>query len=217
MKQQGLNAVRLRLFLIIALFLITAVGIGLFTLGYRQLSEFSKETQAVAEQASASNSSLQKLVNTEKILEEKSDVVDRASLIVAESQSYVYQDQIISDLNRFAKEANISINNITFNEKTTATTGASAAPAQQPTATADPATGGATTTTGGSPGGVSSVTATITLNNPIPYPSMLKFIYLVEKSLFKMRISSLSLSHASDGESANAVNSNALTVEVYVR
>lgn len=205
-----LTPTTLRIVLIAALLLLAALGTGLFMVGYGQVKDYAADAQKTAAEASASNSSLQDLIATKQELEQDSDTVNRAAQIVAQSQSYKYQDQIITDIARFTSEAGLSVTNISFTDtKTTsvpATTGTAA---------------GTTTPEGGvvgaAPAGVKSVTATVTLKNPVEYEKMLNFIHLIEQSLFRMQISQISLSRSTDANNPNLVSSDVLTIEVFIR
>jgi hypothetical protein len=188
--------------------LVVLAGV-LFALGYQKIKEYSALTRTVSAQAQASNSSVQNLVNVKKQLESDADVIQRASLIVSESKSYLYQDQIIQDINRFAGNAGITITNITFSDAGTAGATASAAPSATQ--------GAATQPTTSTPAGVKTTTATVTVKNPVDYNKMLVFIHSIEESLFKMRISQVTLSKPTDAKSPNDVTSDVFTIEVYLR
>jgi hypothetical protein len=192
------------------------LGIALFMIGYQKIKEFSASTRTTAAQAQASDSSVQNLVKVKKQLEADADVIQRASLIVSESKSYVYQDQIIQDINRFAGNAGITVTNISFSDVGTAGTVASAAPAAAPAAAAG-ATGATAPTGTATPAGVKTTTATVTVKNPVDYNKMLLFIHSIEDSLFKMRISQVTLSKPTDANSPNDVTSDVFTIEVYLR
>lgn len=215
MKSNGLTPIRLRLILAVLLILLSAAAVGVFMVGYNQIKLHASTAQDVAAKAQASQSSLDNLRTTKKLLEENKSAVARADQLVSQSKSYVYQDQIISDINRYASEAGLSITNITF-------TDAKTTPVSAPTTTA---TSGATSaggaspslTTAASPAGVKSMTATVTLKNPVDYNNILTFIHLLEESLFKMQVSEIGLSRSSDQNKPDGVSSDVLTIEVYVR
>lgn len=203
MKLNNLTPVKLRLVLISALLLLIALGIAAFILGNRMLAGVAQSSQEAVAKAEASNSSLQNLIETERRLKELSSTVDRADKLVSESKRYLYQDQIIKDINAYANEAGLKITNITFTDaKTTAVSGAAA-----------PAVGGG----GAAPGGVKSTTATVTLDTPIKYKSMLTFIHLIEQSLFRMQVSQIGISKGNESDGPDSVVSDILTIEVYVR
>lgn len=200
MKKSALTPTRLRIVLSVVLLLLAAAGVGVFTLGYKQLSQHVANAQQVATEAEASRSSLQNLMATKKFLADNQDVIARADRLVSQSKSYYYQDQMINDINAYAEKAGVKIANISFEDtkETTVTVGAAATPG-----------------TGTTPVGVKSRTATISVANPINYDAMLSFIHLIEQSLFRMQVLRVGMSQSS--ESPNQISSDAFTIEVYVR
>jgi hypothetical protein len=204
MKELNISASRFRLILICSLFLIALAGTGIFWYTDDMLKNFAIEVNHTSVDASASRDDIQTLQRLQKELADNKDVVDKASSIVAESKSYQYQNQIIQDLNGYAAQAGITIVDMKFPDDTSgATTPQGSTSATQP---------GANTTK--KIDGVKSVTADITLKNPVNYNSLLKFIQSIEMNLTKMQISKVSLSK--DTNSSNVI-SDALTVQVYVR
>lgn len=211
MKTTHLTPVRLRLILVGCLLLLIAIGITLFIVGNGMIRKYSQEAQAVAATAEAGGTTVQDLQKTKLLLSQNADTVKRASQIVAESTSYVYQDQIINDINNFATSAGLVVTSITFADTKVAATAATPAP------TAGATTPGTAAATPAAPTGVKSTTASVTLRNPVDYGALLKFIHSVQSGLFKMRISEVSLSPASGSKNSNEVTSNVLNIEVYIR
>lgn len=197
--KKQLTAVILRIILTSILILLIATAIGVFIFGYQQLQESGRLAAEASAEASASNDELRELVAIEARLKKDQQVVERASQIVADSKSYQYQDQIITDLNNFANKAGLTITNINFSTDSTPTQSGSSATA--------PATASS---------GLKSTTATITLASPTRYRSLMTFAKLIEESLTRMRISSLSLSRDQSAGSDN-VQVGTISVEVYVR
>lgn len=207
MNARNLTPTRLRLILIGSMVLMVAIAVGVFMIGYKQIADYSVASRAVAAKAQASYSSLQDLEAAKKELATDADVVQRASLIVSESTSYHYQDQIIQDINRFATDSGVSVTSISF--------GASGATSSSGTAVA-----ASTTPPAGAvapPSGVKTTTASVTVKNPVDYTKMLNFIHSIENSLFKMRISQVTLSKSADAKGSNDVTSDVLNIEVYVK
>lgn len=204
MKSASLTPTKLRLILAILLVMLTGAGVGVFTIGYRILTDFSQSSRSLASQAQASNSSLQDLITTKKELEENADVVDRASRIVAQSRSYEYQDIANTILPSYAAQAGLTITSISFanSQQTSATT---------PSGTA---TAAAVMT---APSGVKSMTITVALKNPVEYTRMLNFLHYIEQSLFIMHIKQVGLSKTADAKDDALVSSDILTIEVYIR
>lgn len=193
-----MTATRLRLILVSSLFVIAILEAGIFTFAYGQLSQTAVDASHTAVDATASENNLATLQKIEKILDQEKDVVNRASSIVADSQSYQYQDQIITDLNNFANKNGVSITNVDFSG------------GQAPASSSQTA---APTTT--APTGLKSTSVTVTLKTPVNYDNLLRFIEAVEQNLTKMQISKISLSKGS--ATGNDITSDALTIEVYIR
>ena len=207
-KKFTLTATNLRIILAVSLVAITAIGAGGFALVYNWLDGFAADASTVASQAAASESELQELSQTEKMLKTQHHAVERASKIAAESKSYQYQDQIINDLNDFARKAGITISDITFaDDNAKGGSSSSSSSSSSKTGTSLPAIAG-----------LKATTASVTVKNPVEYRKLLTFMYLVEQSLTKMRIANVDLSRSTaQGQPPDSITSNTLTIEVYLR
>lgn len=197
-RLRSITATQLRLILVIAMFLTAALStIGVWFVN-SQLKNYAVEVSHVSADAAASRSNLQNLQTLEKRLADDQAIIQKTSSIVAESQSYLYQDQIITDINNYAAKAGISITDINFGIGTTTAPAQGSAPATPST----PA-----------PSGVKSVSVSITLKNPVNYTNLLKLVKSIEQNLTKMQISRINLSKDTSG----GVTSDVLTLQVYVR
>ena len=193
MKKHQLTATTVRIILSASLVAITAIALTLFSLADHQLQQVATDVSHVVVDANASRNNLTTLESIKKELAAEHDVVTRASDIVADSKSYQYQDQIVTDLNGYAGKAGIEITNIDF----------SASKSTAPV-----------TVTPTAPTGVKSTTVSVTLKNPVNYDNLLRFIESVEQNLTKMQISKVSLSR---GTAGSDVTSDVLAIEVYIR
>lgn len=180
----------------VSLFLIAIVATGVFVLITDRLRDTATEASHILAQANNSQNDIQILQRIEDELKKNKDVAERASSIVADSQSYQYQDQIIKDLTDYATRSGITITNFDFGTTKSTTTGT---PSPTPTEQ--------------TPAGVKSTSVSITLKNPVSYEKILRFIHSIEQNLTKMQISKVGLSKESGGN----ITSDALTIEVYVR
>lgn len=210
-KKFTLTATNLRIILAVSLVVITAIGASGFAFAYNWLDGFAADASTVASQAAASESELQELSQTEKMLKTQHHAVERASKIAAESKSYQYQDQIINDLNDFARKAGITISDITFADDNakggSSSSSSSSSSISNKTGTSLPAIAG-----------LKATTASVTVKNPVEYRKLLTFMYLVEQSLTKMRIANVDLSRSTaQGQAPDSITSNTLTIEVYLR
>lgn len=215
------SATRLRTFLFIAMGLTIAAIAALVVYSVQYLDKYAAEVNQTVYESTTSDERLAAVRRQVESLKENESAVKRASQIVADSQSYIYQDVIIRDLQFFANKAGIRIVNFDF---ATQAAEDSSTPAPTPAA---PTPGGAIDGDpgmAGPPGTESlppaasqlkSTTVNIALANPVDYRSLLQFINYIEQNLTKMQISSVSLSRASDDDSK--VTSDSLTIEVYIR
>ena len=207
-KKFTLTATNLRIILAVSLVAITAIGAGGFALAYNWLDGFAADASTVASQAAASESELQELSQTEKMLKTQHHAVERASKIAAESKSYQYQDQIINDLNDFARKAGITIADITFTDNN----------AKGSSSSSSSSSSNKTGTSLTAIAGLKANTDSVTVKNPVEYRKLLTFMYLVEQSLTKMRIANVDLSRSTaQGQPPDSITSNTLTIEVYLR
>ncbi len=202
--RKPLTATALRLILTGSLLLIAGITAGGFYFFNSQLQTVASSVSRASADARASQDNLQTLQKIQKDLRQNQDVVQRATSIVAESQSYRYQDQIVTDLNGYATRAGISIVTIDFS-----VAGGSASTALGGAKAATPAP----TTTTPAPAGAKATSASITINSPVDYYSLLRFIRSIEQNLTKMQISKVALTK---GTSGSSVTSEAFTIEVYI-
>jgi hypothetical protein len=197
-----ISPVKLRLVLVLILCLLVAIGITAFSFGRSIVEAHARSSQKTAAEARASSSDLDYLKGMKQLLVEKSATVQKTDRLVSESKQYVYQDKIIDDITQYANDAGLQVTNIGFSDIKAAST-ASASPANSNAQSQGPV-----------PANVKSRTATVTLANPVDYYKMLNFIHSIEQGLFRMRISTIGLSHTVDG---SGVASDVLTIEVFVK
>ena len=218
------TAVRFRLVMSIAIGLLLAATVAIAFFGLQLLGSRAVEVSQVVYEADNSEQKLNSIRSLRAEMESQPDAVDRARQIVAESQSYSYQNLIVKDIASMANRAGVEITNYTFSEPGAESAGGAATPAPSPTPTpeagsADPAATPGAAGAEGTPATTAqstlkSISFDITLKTPVEYTRLLKFIHYVEQNPTKMQISTLTLSK---GESSQSVGIDALTIEVYVR
>lgn len=205
MKAPSFTATGLRLTLSISLFVIVIVTGVLFYFIDRQLENVATDVSHTVIDANASQNTVQTLQKIQRELADDKDIITKANSIVADSQSYQYQDQIVSDLNRYAGASGIVITNIDFSATTSGTGSTSTNKTQTTPGTAAPTT----------PTGVKSTSVAVTMKNPIGYSNFLKFLRSIEDNLTKMQVQKISLSKGTGSNSD--ISSDVLTIQVYVR
>ncbi len=170
---------------------------------YTSLKSTADEVAKVKAEASATDLELQRLKALEQELKQYSGAMEKSQQIVAESQSYQYQNQIISDLTSYAGKAGLSITSFNFQSQSS----------QASTSTSSSNTAASTSTAAGSAPGPKTVQVSIQLGENPRYQNILQFIRLIEQNLTRMQISEVSLARG-EGDS---VNTQLLNIEVYVR
>lgn len=183
-----------------ATLLLTAILVGVgFYLAQSTLNDFAKSVSNQIADSNASDSKIQTLQRLKQELAKREDVAQRTASIVADSKSYEYQDQIISDLSAYARDAQLSIAEFNFTGTTPPKAGVGA--------TATPAAP--------APAGLKSTSVSVILRTPVSYVSLLRFINSIEQNLTKMQLERISLVRSDD--SPDAVSSEAFVIEVYIR
>jgi len=192
-----ISAVRLRMILVATLFILTAGAATVVYLANQSLSQAADDTSKAVADAEASQNNLQDLQQIQKALNDRQDIVKRADNIVANSQNYQYQNQIINDLKKYADIVGISLVNIDFSTSNSGSTTSGATPAAKSTPV---------------PAGVKTATINVTVKNPTSYPKLLTFMKAIEENLTKMQIARINLT-----QDATGTSSDVLSITVYVR
>lgn len=199
------NAKALLIVLAAMMLVLLTIGIGGFLLMISQLEAYAAETTRLETEASAGEANLNVLQSLTATIEREREVIDKTHKIVAESQSYQYQDEIIKDLGEYANQSGLTITGYIFTSDAAPTVGgATPAPAAP-----DPSVAAV----GGLPGGVKSTTVDVSLKTPAPYINIMKFVQKIEQNVTKMQIASLALSNSEGGQ----VDLPSLQIQVYIR
>jgi hypothetical protein len=199
----GMTAPKLRGILTIGIIVWIAVGAGAFWFFHKSLGEYAVEVKKVSAEASLSNENLATLQSLEKQLTDSRSSVERARSIVAASRQYEYQDQIVSDINRYARLSGVTVASYVFSDPNTKIP----APAAGTTGTTPAPTAAV-------PAGLKSTSVSIALKSPTRYESLMQFIHAIEQNLTKMQLSGVALTKDAN---SNGVTANSLTIEVYIR
>lgn len=199
MKSIRLTPITLRWVLVIIMVLLTALSVGVFIVGREIIAKHALAAQQTAQAARASNSDIEYLQSMKTTLEKQEAAAEKTAKLISESERYMYQDKIISDITGYANAAGLSVMSIEFSDVKT-------------TGTANTAT--STAATVAPPANVKSRIASVTLTNPVDYMQLLTFLHSIEQGVFRMRVSSVGVSKAGEGK---GVNTDALTIEVFVR
>lgn len=189
--KQRLNAVNLKIILIILfVLLLGAVGAGTWWLkGVLHEFVLAKDHAQIDSELSALE--LEKLRFLQNELAEKSEIVDRANQIAASADNYRYQDQVINDVEVYAKRNGIVISGFTFGGESSQNQNQKA------------------------PAGTRLTPFSLTLSGPIEFTKFMQFLRDIENNLTKIQVTSLTL--APDPENLQMVTNPSLGLVVYLR
>lgn len=201
-NSKQLTPMAFRLLLTLSMFLLVAGCVATFLFLQSQLKSLALKTSQANSEANLSKGDLARLKELSEYLEKEKAAVNRVKNIVADTQSYQYQDQIIKDITLYAQKSGISVTGVNFQSSgqpaTTASGGGTTQ--QQPAATS---------------GGTNFTTAVINIKNPVQYRNVMQFLYYLENNLTRMQVTEVSLTKG-DG-SGQDVSINPLSVKVYTK
>lgn len=168
--------------------LLAGAGYGVYMM-HQKLSSYATEVNRLSIDSELNQQSIENAKKLRRILDENQENVTRAAAIVADTQYYQYQDQIVQDVTSYASASGLTV--LGFDFSTTGKTGKSRV------------------------SGVKTVVATVTLQNPVPYTNYIKLLKLIERNLTKMQVTQLDISN--DLKAPGTISSPVITLEVYVR
>ena len=204
-REKMTPAVTLRIVFALSLVLILVGMGGVVYFGYTMLQGTAEEVSKIQTEAKAVDAKVQNLARLEKEMEKYKDSVAKAQQLVAETQQYQYQNQIINDLTAYANKSGVGIAGFTF------TSGSAGAKSNSGSS----GTSGTNNSSGSNSAvGPKSMKVSVRLNEKTDYMALLRFMHLIEQNLTRMQIASVSMSKT---EGTGQVNTQTLEVEVYVR
>lgn len=204
-REKMTPAVTMRIVFALSLVLILVGMGGVVYFGYTMLQGTAEEVSKIQTEAKAVDAKVQNLARLEKEMEKYKDSVAKAQQLVAETQQYQYQNQIINDLTAYANKSGVGIAGFTF---TSGSAGAKLNSGSSGTSGTNNSSGST------SAAGPKSMKVSVRLNEKTDYMALLRFMHLIEQNLTRMQIASVSMSKT---EGTGQVNTQTLEVEVYVR
>lgn len=195
MKMPPLKSARMLKYAMIILIVITLVGIGyIFLLAKDVLTAKSVETDHARIDARLAEEEISRLKQLETQLKGDEATIEKTAKIVAESQSYTFQDQVIRDLTSYAEKSGVGIIMFDFGQKP------GEKPASVPGSTAN---------------SLNRTIVSIQLENNIPYRNLLTFVKSIEQNVTKMQLSGINFQPKKDDPTQ--IIGSTIKIEVYLR
>ena len=189
-SETGMKATTLTKILVGSILLIACLTIAASWRLQGWLGAQIETTNTMRYEASMSDSNLAKAKGLKTYIDSHREELEQASTIVAESQTYSYQNQIINDLTSYAAASGVSILEFNFPESSSNSKKAAA-------------------------GALKSISAEITLNEPLQYNNFIIFLKYIEQNRTKMQIADISIS--TNKENPRLIDSPTIGLEVYVK
>ena len=184
------QATMMRNFLAFILTVVIIAAVAGFYFGLQVIKDYSLEVTHTVADSSASAKNVDQLSVLKKQLADGKPLVAKAEKLFSTPGSY--QTQALKDISKYAGEAGVSISSIN---------------------SANPDTNGAASSLNPNGTGYSEV---VTLQNPVSYAKLLKFLDAIEGNLPKMQITGVSISRPLS-PSGDRVATDKITITVAVR
>jgi len=211
-----MSATKARIILSAFLFLILAgMGAGFYIIYSSFLKNAAQDIANIQSEAQSSDAKLQQLIQLESKMNDYRPISQRAKQVVIDSSNYQYQNRVISDLSRYAEQANVGITS--FNFKETADSGKQDSSSSQDKSDQTAETNSdenKASTTSSTPAGVKNVQVSVQLSKNVRFNNFLHFLYLIEQNLTRIQVMDLSFNRDT---STDSVSAQTLNLEVYVK
>lgn len=185
-KNKGAKATSTRNFLSFLMVIIVIVSAAGFYFGLQLIKTYATDVSHTVSDANASGKNIEKLSDLKIALAEREALVAKANTLFSTPE--FYQAQTLNDIKKYATNSGVVVTNIEFDK-------------------VEVAAGSATPPT-------TNLPITVTLQSPVAYNSLLKFLDAVEGNLPKMQVTGVSLGRAGTGDS---VTTDKITMTVSTR
>lgn len=202
----SMTAARLRLILIVVIFLVIAAVAGGFLFAHRSLTGYAAQISQLNADADSGDQNIATLRTLENRLDMERATIESARSVVADNATFA--ERVVSDITRIAAQSGVTITSLEYVDSGTPSSGSSAAPAPTPTTPSAP--GQATTT---APTGINKKSISVAVESPIDYTKLMTFIRNIEANRLKLQISTVSLTK----EDGNKVGTQSFSIGAYVR
>ncbi|MEO5691414.1 MAG: hypothetical protein ABIQ64_04460 [Candidatus Saccharimonadales bacterium] len=192
MGNSKMTAITLQFGLIALIVLLVGGIIGIFFLAQTVMSQKALSTDHYRTDAELAQEEIVRLQQLKSILKNDQGTIEKTARIVAQSQQYQFQDQVINDVTSYAKRNNIEVLSFDFGLK--------------PGAAAQDPTSGSTQ---------QKTIVKVQLSNDIPYDSFLRFLKSLEQNITKMQLTGIALQP--NVTQPNLILAPTIELEVFLR
>jgi len=196
----GMTAQRLRIVLFFIMVLIMVAAVVGFTIVQKNLADYATSISKLNADAQSGDKDIRTLQELKSRLAAQQDLIQKTRSVVGDPSTYA--DTVIRDITRIGAESGVPVKSILFAGDTVA----EVAPQSTPTSTVAPSTTFSSST-------VTKKTVTVSIQSPLSYTSLMKFLSGIESNDLRMRVAKVTMTK----DKGNDVGTQDLSIEVYVR
>jgi len=195
-----MTAQRLRIVLFFIMVLIMVAAVVGFTIVQKNLADYATSISKLNADAQSGDKDIRTLQELKSRLAAQQDLIQKTRSVVGDPSTYA--DTVIRDITRIGAESGVPVKSILFAGDTVA----EVAPQSTPTSTVAPSTTFSSST-------VTKKTVTVSIQSPLSYTSLMKFLSGIESNDLRMRVAKVTMTK----DKGNDVGTQDLSIEVYVR
>lgn len=201
----GMTAKRLRLTLIIAMFLIIAALAGGFVFAQKNLKGYASQISQLNADANSGDQSISTLKQIETRLDQEQGTMEAARSVIADNATFA--EQVVSDVTRIAAQSGVTITSLEYVDSSA--TGTAGTPATTAPVAAVPTQPGVSA----APAGVTNKSISVTIESPLEYAKLMNFIRNIESNRLKLQIATVTMTKEQGGK----VGTQTFSIGAYVR
>jgi len=188
-KNKGMKATSTRNVLAFLMFVVIVGAVAGFYFGLQTIKTYALDVSHTVSDANASGKNVEQLSELKKALADREPLVAKANSLFASEATY--QSQVLKDLQKYASDAGITISNTSFDKQSAGDT----API---------------------PSVATSESVVVTVQSPVSYARLMKFLDALEGNLPKLQVTGVSLSRPTNA-TGDLVATDKITITVATR
>lgn len=193
-NKKTMKATSLRNTLVFLVLLTIVIAASSFYFGRIWLHDYAVSVNHTVANATSSKNDVSSLKKLQADIEQQQAIINKTQALFTDQANY--QTQVVQDVSRYASQLGLPTPSFSFQS-------------------AGAASGTGSTSTGqtSTPAAATGNTVTVSLQSPIAYTTLLKFIMAIEQNLPKMQITSINIGRSDSTQ----VTTDALTIQVFSR
>jgi len=187
---KGMKATSTRNILGFLMFIVIVGAAAGFYFGLQTIKAYALDVSHTVSDANASGKNIEQLSELKQALADREPLVAKANSLFATEATY--QSQVLKDLQKYASDAGITISNTEFDKQSPSDTAPTVVP------------------------GTKGENVVVTIQSPVSYAKLMKFLDELEGNLPKLQVTGVSLNRPTNA-SGDLVATDKITITVATR